>query len=66
MENIERRVRREVITKAIARQLTWSQAAQVLGITERHMRRVRRVVERHGMGSSAGAAWGTDRAAATD
>lgn len=57
MENIERRVRREVramtrrevITKAIARQLTWRQAAQVLGITERHMRRIRRAVERHGM-----------------
>jgi transposase len=41
--------RREVITKAIARQLTWQQAAQVLGITARHMRRIRRVVERHGM-----------------
>ena len=41
MENIERRVRREVramtrrevITKVLARQLTWLQAAQVLGIT---------------------------------
>ena len=39
MENIERRVRREVramtrqevITKAIARQITWLQAAQILG-----------------------------------
>src|SRR5215469_18002481 len=57
MENIERRVRREVramtrrevITKAIARQLTWAQAAVVLGITERHMRRIRRVVEHYGM-----------------
>ena len=54
MQNIERRVRREVgvmtrrevITKALARQLTWIQAAQVLGITPRHMRRVRRVIER--------------------
>ena len=41
MENIERRVRREVramtrrevIMKVLARQLTWLQAAQVLGIT---------------------------------
>ena len=49
MENIERRVRREVramtrrevITKVLARQLTWLQAAQVLGITPRHMRRIR-------------------------
>ena len=39
MENIERQVprevlamtRREVITKVLARQLTWLQAAQVLG-----------------------------------
>src|SRR5215831_16194329 len=57
MENIERRLRREVramtrrevITKAITRQLTWAQAAVVLGITERHMRRIRRVVEHYGM-----------------
>jgi len=57
MDNIERRVRREaramtrreVITKAIARQLTWIQAAQVLGITARHMRRIRRVIEQYGM-----------------
>jgi len=41
--------RREVLTKAIARQLTWGEAAVVLGITERHLRRIRRVVERHGM-----------------
>lgn len=57
MENIERRIRREaramtrreVITKAIARQLSWVQAAEVLGITARHMRRIKRAVERHGM-----------------
>ena len=57
MENIGRRVRREVramtrrevITKAIAKQLSWIQAAQVLGITSRQMRRIRRVVERYGM-----------------
>jgi hypothetical protein len=56
MENIERWVqrevramtRREVITKAIARQLTWLQAPQVLGITPRHMRHMRRVVEQYG------------------
>ena len=49
MENIEGRVRREVramtrrevMTKAIARQLTWMQAAQVLGITPRHLGRIR-------------------------
>ena len=57
MENIERRVRREagamtrreVTTKAIARQLTSLQAAQVLGITARHMRRIRRGIEQYGM-----------------
>jgi len=57
MENIERRVRREVramtrrevITKVLARQLTWLQAAQVLGITPRHMRRIRRAIEQYGM-----------------
>jgi|SRR5262245_60719235 len=57
MENIERRVRREVrpmtrrevMTKAIAGQLTWMQAAQVLGITPRHMRRIRRGYLRSGI-----------------
>ena len=57
MEQIERRVqrearamtRREVITKAIARDLNWVQAAQVLGITMRQMRRIRRGYERWGM-----------------
>jgi hypothetical protein len=50
MENIERRVwrearamtRREVMTKAIAGQLSWSQAATVLGLTTRQLRRIRR------------------------
>src|SRR5208282_1766294 len=49
MENIERRIqrevramtRREVITKALVGQLSWVQAAQVLGVTDRHMRRIR-------------------------
>jgi transposase len=57
MDNIERRVwrearamtRREVITKAIAKQLTWVQASEILGISARHMRRLRRKVERWGM-----------------
>jgi transposase len=57
MESIERRVqrearamtRREVITKAIAGELSWVQAAAVLGITARHMRRMRRGYERWGM-----------------
>ena len=57
MENIERRVRREVramtrrevMTKAIARQLTWMQAAQVLGITPRHLGRIRQRYQRFGI-----------------
>src|ERR1700730_2838303 len=57
MHDIERRVgrearamtRREVITKAIAKQLTWVQASEVLGVSARHMRRLRRKVERWGM-----------------
>jgi transposase len=56
MENIERQVwqevramtRREVITKAVARQLSWVQAAAILGVTPRHMRRIRWKVEQWG------------------
>src|SRR5229473_3186757 len=57
MQNVERRVgrearamtRREVITKAITKQLSWVQASEILGISVRHMRRVRRKVEGWGM-----------------
>ncbi len=57
MENIERRVRREVramtrrevITKAIAGQLSWVQAAEILAITPRQLRRMRWTVEHHGL-----------------
>ena len=41
--------RRAVITKAIAKQLSWVQASEILGISARHMRRVRRKVEGWGM-----------------
>jgi transposase len=41
--------RREVITKAIARQLSWVQASEILAVSARHMRRLRRKVERWGM-----------------
>ena len=41
--------RREVITKAIARPLTWVQASEILAVSARHMRRVRRKVELGGM-----------------
>ena len=57
MHNIERQVwrearamtRREVITKAIAKQLTWIQAAAILGVTPRHQRRIRWGVEQWGL-----------------
>jgi len=41
--------RRAVITKAIAKQLSWVQASEILGISARHMRRLRRKLERWGM-----------------
>jgi transposase len=57
MEQMERRVwrearamtRREVILKAIARQITWVVAADIAGVSARQMRRIRRGIERHGM-----------------
>src|SRR6202035_381634 len=57
MHDIERQVRpggramtrREVITKAITKQLTWVQASEILGISARHMRRLRHKVECWGM-----------------
>ena len=57
MQNIERRVwrearamtRREVITKAIAKQLSWLQAAEIVGVTPRQMRRIRWTVEHYGL-----------------
>src|SRR3984893_12245534 len=57
MHDIERRggreagamTRRAVITKAIAKQLSWVQASEILGISARHMRRLRRELERWGM-----------------
>jgi hypothetical protein len=58
MENIERRVAREakemtkrqVMMKAINGEITWLQAADILGVTARHMRRMRRAVEIGGFG----------------
>src|ERR1700738_2748050 len=57
MHDIERRVGREAramtpraaITKGIAKQLSWVQASEILGISARHMRRLRRKFERWGM-----------------
>jgi hypothetical protein len=49
---IEREVkamtRKEVIVRAIAKQITWIQAAWICGITDRHMRRLKQRYERWG------------------
>src|SRR5512144_2559741 len=42
--------RKEVIVRAIEGQLTWIAAADILGITPRHLRRVKERWERHGYG----------------
>jgi len=39
----------EVILRAISKQMTWWQAAEILGITDRHMRRYRLRYEQHGV-----------------
>jgi len=57
MQDIERQVRREaqamtrreVITKAIAKRLSWVQAAEIIGIKPRQMRRIRWRVEHDGL-----------------
>ena len=58
MENIEWRVvreakemtKRQVMMKAINGEITWLAAADILGVTPRHMRRMRRAVEIQGFG----------------
>jgi hypothetical protein len=42
--------RQAVMMKAIEGKISWLAAADILGITPRHMRRVRRMVERWGLG----------------
>jgi hypothetical protein len=59
MQSAERRVVREakamtraqILMKAIAHEISWVQAADILGMTPRHLLRVRRRVEREGFGS---------------
>ena len=56
MESFEREVarkakamtRNEVIVRAIAKEITWIQAAQICGLTERQMRRLKRRYQEHG------------------
>src|SRR5215472_4885041 len=57
MQEIEQQVRREaramtrreIITKAIAKRLSWIQAAEIIGIKPRQMRRIRWRVEHYGL-----------------
>jgi transposase len=42
--------RRDVILKAIQKHITWIQAADILGITARHMRRLKGRYEKWGYG----------------
>lgn len=53
--------REEVIIKALEGKLTWLQAADVLGITARHIRRLRKAVEEHGMDMLRDRRHGTNR-----
>lgn len=41
--------REEVIIKALEGRISWVQAADILGVTDRHLRRIRHMVERCGM-----------------
>ena len=58
MKTIEWRVAREarvmtkqqVMLKAINGEITWIQAAEILGVTARHMRRMRNAVKHEGFG----------------
>src|SRR5262249_7366308 len=40
--------RKEVVVRAIAKELPWIQAAEICGITPRHMRRLKEYYQRHG------------------
>lgn len=42
--------KRQVMMKAISGEITWLQAADILEVTPRHMRRMRRAMELHGFG----------------
>lgn len=53
--------RREVILKAIQKHITWIQAADILGITPRHMRRLKTSYERYGYGGLRDCRSGTPR-----
>jgi hypothetical protein len=47
-QEVKAMTRREVIVRAIAKELSWIQAADICGITARQMRRLKRRYERYG------------------
>ena len=47
-QEVKAMTRKEVIVRAIAKELTWIQAAEICGITARQMRRMKRRYERYG------------------
>jgi hypothetical protein len=47
-QEVKAMTRKEVIVRAIAKQITWIQAAWICGITDRHMRRLKQRYERWG------------------
>src|SRR5262245_33287787 len=53
--------RKEVIVRAIARQITWIQAAQICGVSDRQMRRLKHRYEQRGYEGLADQRTGTPR-----
>ncbi len=49
-QKVKAMTRKEVIVRAIAKELTWIQAAEICGITARHMRRLKEYYQRYGYG----------------
>src|SRR5450759_3154907 len=47
-QEVKAMTRNEVLVRAIAKKLTWIQAAEICGITARQMRRLKRRYERYG------------------
>ena len=40
--------RQEIILRAYAKKISWIEAAEILGITDRHLRRIREAYEKFG------------------
>lgn len=60
-QEVKAMTKKEVIVKAIARRITWLQAAEILGMSPRHMLRLRRKYEEFGYGGLRDGRAGTPR-----